>query len=196
MTRIQSAPTERLEEVSNELQLMGAAMGFEANSLKVMAHRPAILRGFMALAGSILGPDSNLDKGLRQMIAYITSSASGCRYCQAHTSHGAEVAGVGIKKLESLWQFETSDLFDERERAALSLALAAGQVPNSATDDHFTTLSKYFSDEEITEIIAVISLFGFLNSWNDTLATQLEEHPLAFAEDHLQASGWNVGNHS
>jgi uncharacterized peroxidase-related enzyme len=196
MTRIQSAPAERLDEVSNELQLMGAAMGFEANSLKIMAHRPPILRGFMALAGSILGPDSKLDKGLRQMIAYITSAASGCRYCQAHTSHGAEVAGVDIKKLESLWLFETSDLFDERERAALSLALAAGQVPNATTDEHFTALGRYFSDEEITEIVAVISLFGFLNRWNDTLATQLEEHPLSFAEAHLQASGWDVGNHS
>lgn len=196
MTRIQSAPAERLDEVSNELQLMGAAMGFEANSLKIMAHRPPILRGFMALAGSILGPDSKLDRGLRQMIAYITSAASGCRYCQAHTSHGAEVAGVDIKKLESLWLFETSDLFDERERAALSLALAAGQVPNATTDEHFTALGRYFSDEEITEIVAVISLFGFLNRWNDTLATQLEEHPLSFAEAHLQASGWDVGNHS
>ena len=196
MTRIQSAPAERLDEVSNELQLMGAAMGFEANSLKIMAHRPPILRGFMALAGSILGPDSKLDRGLRQMIAYITSAASGCRYCQAHTSHGAEVAGVDIKKLESLWLFETSDLFDERERAALSLALAAGQVPNATTDEHFTALGRYFSDEEITEIVAVISLFGFLNRWNDTLATQLEEHPLSFAEAHLQSSGWNVGNHS
>ncbi|MEH6558166.1 MAG: carboxymuconolactone decarboxylase family protein [Oceanicoccus sp.] len=196
MTRIQTAPAERLDEVGSELELMGAAMGFEANSLKVMAHRPAILRGFMALAGSILGPDSNLDRGLRQMIAYITSAASGCRYCQAHTSHGAEVAGIDVKKLESLWLFETSDLFDNRERAALSLALAAGQVPNMATDDHFTTLSNYFSDEEITEIVAVISLFGFLNRWNDTLATQLEKDPQAFAETHLKNSGWEIGNHS
>ena len=196
MTRIQSAPVDRMDEVSNELQSLAAAMGFEANSFKSMAHRPAILRGFMALAGSILGPDSNLDKGLRQMIAYISSAASGCRYCQAHTSHGAEVAGVDVKKLESLWLFETSDLFDDRERAALSLALAAGQVPNMATDDHFSTLSNYFSDEEITEIVAVISLFGFLNRWNDTLATQLEKGPLAFAETHLKESGWEVGNHS
>jgi len=81
MTRIPSALAEQLAAVSQELQLMDAAMGFEANSLKIMAHRPAILRGFMALTGAILGSDVKLDKGLRQMIAYITSAASGYRYC-------------------------------------------------------------------------------------------------------------------
>jgi len=195
MTRIPPAPAERLEEVGEELTLMAAAMGFEANSLKVMAHKPALLRGFMALAGSILGPESHLDKGLRQMIAYISSAASGCRYCQAHTSHGAETAGIAIEKLEALWLFESSELYDERERAALSLALAAGQVPNMSTDEHFTQLERYYSAEEITEILAVISLFGFLNRWNDTLATQLEERPAAFASDHLKPSGWEIGKH-
>ena len=65
MTRIPAAPAQRLEEVGDELNAMAAAMGFEANSLKVMAHKPALLRGFMALAGSILGPQSLLDRGLR-----------------------------------------------------------------------------------------------------------------------------------
>jgi len=196
MTRIPAAPAQRLEEVGDELNAMAAAMGFEANSLKVMAHKPAVLRGFMALAGSILGPQSHLDRGLRQMIAYISSAASGCRYCQAHTSHGAETAGIAIEKLESLWLFESSELFDDAERAALSLALAAGQVPNMSTDAHFAQLEQFYSTEEITEILAVISLFGFLNRWNDTLATQLEDTPAAFANDHLKPSGWEIGNHS
>lgn len=195
MTRIPSAPPEQLEDLSEELALMTTAMGFEANSLKVMAHKPAILRGFMALAGSILGPQSQLDRGLRQMIAYITSAAAGCRYCQAHTSHGAESAGIAVDKLESLWLFESSDLFDERERSALSLALAAGQVPNMSSDEHFKRLEQHYTTEEITEILAVIALFGFLNRWNDTLATSLEERPAQFATEHLTSSGWELGKH-
>ena len=53
----------------------------------------------------------------------------------------------------------------------------------------------HFSEDEIAEIVGIISYFGFLNRWNDTLATPLEENPLRFAEAHLAASGWKVGNH-
>jgi len=42
----------------------------------------------------------------------------------------------------------------------------------------------------------VISMFGWMNRWNDTLATQLEEHPLEFAREHLGASGWTPGVHA
>jgi hypothetical protein len=49
--------------------------------------------------------------------------------------------------------------------------------------------------EQVVEIVGVIAMFGFLNRWNDTLATPLEEEPLAFAERHLAAHGWDVGKH-
>ena len=87
-----------LDEVKNELDFVTAAMGFEPNSMKIMAHRPNILRGFLALMGAIIGPDAVLDPGLKQMIAHIASSAAGCRYCQAHTAHGAGHAGVSQEK--------------------------------------------------------------------------------------------------
>ena len=89
MTHLNPPDAAALDEVKNELDFVAAAMGFEPNSMKIMAHRPNILRGFLALMGAIIGPDAVLDPGLRQMIAYIASSAAGCRYCQAHTAHGA-----------------------------------------------------------------------------------------------------------
>jgi hypothetical protein len=44
--------------------------------------------------------------------------------------------------------------------------------------------------------VAVISLFGWLNRWNDTMATELEDEPLAFASQHLTANGWSAGKHA
>jgi hypothetical protein len=32
---------------------------------------------------------------------------------------------------------------------------------------------------ELVEIVATVALFGYLNRWNDTMATDLEEHPCA-----------------
>ena len=49
------------------------------------------------------------------------------------------------------------------------------------TAEHFEELRRHWDDGEIVEILAVVSLFGFLNRWNDSMATELEEIPAAFA---------------
>lgn len=195
MAHMQKADNAKLAAVKDELELAAAVMGFEPNSLKIMAHRPDILRGFLALSASILGPGGILEPGLRQMIAYITSAAAGCNYCQAHTAHGAHARGVVDEKIENIWAYETSPLFSDAERAALRLAQAGGTVPNGATQAHFDTLSPHFNEAEICEIVATISLFGFLNRWNDTMATELEDSPLAFAEGYLGHTDWKPDRH-
>jgi len=195
MAHLPIADPAQLETVQEELALAAAVMGFEANSLKIMAHRPDILRGFMALSASILGPAGILEPGLRQMIAYIASATAGCNYCQAHTAHGAHARGVSDEKIEHIWTFETHPLFSEAERAALRLAQAGASVPNRAEKSHYEALARHFSEAEICEITATIALFGFLNRWNDTLATDLEDSPLAFAEAHLTATDWKPDRH-
>jgi hypothetical protein len=45
------------------------------------------------------------------------------------------------------------------------------------------------------EIIGVIATFGFLNRWNDTLATPLEDEPIAVGEKFLASHGWSPGKH-
>ena len=59
----------------------------------------------------------------------------------------------------------------------------------------FLELRKHWSDEQVVEIVAVIAMFGFLNRWNDTFATPLEDAPLHFGETHLTAQGWDAGKH-
>jgi len=184
------------DDVEMALKLAEANMGFRPNSLRIMAKRPGLLKGFMTLMMAMNTQDYAIDVPLRQMIAYMTSYASGCRYCQAHTSHGALHAGVDPEKIENLWQYEQSSLFDDREKAALSFAFAAGQVSNAVTNDHYVALREHFSEEEIIDITFLISSFGFLNRWNDSMGTELESAPVDFAQDHLQNSGWETGKHA
>ncbi len=188
---LKSAP-EELQQLFGALQQIA---GFLPNSALIMAKRPGLLKSFVALGSYINGPDLSIERGLRQMIGYMSSYGSGCAYCQAHTSHGAEQAGIDAEKVANLWQFETSELFDTRERAALSFAFAAGQTPNAVEDAHYRELAKHFSEEQILDIVAIIALFGFLNRWNDTLGTPLEAKPSGFARERLDASGWRVGKH-
>ncbi len=94
-----------------------------------------------------------------------------------------------------MWEYSTSPLYTEAERIALDVALAAGVVPNRVTDEMFAKLREYWSDGQIVEIVAMISLFGFLNRWNDTFATPLEDEAVAIGEKYLASHGWEAGKH-
>ena len=78
---------------------------------------------------------------------------------------------------------------------ALDFALAAGSVPNAVTDEMFAAMRKYWSEEQMVEIVGVIATFGFLNRWNDTMATPLEEEPVEVGETYLARGGWSAGKH-
>ena len=56
-------------------------------------------------------------------------------------------------------------------------------------------LRLHWSDEDIVEIVAVIALFGYLNRWNDSMGSTLEELPVQAGERHLAGGGWEVGKH-
>ena len=192
MTHIAIKRREEMPEMEPLFQMVEAAMGFVPNSMFTMSHWPALLQTFAQFAGTVLGP-GEVDPGLKQLIAFVSSNASGCRYCQAHTSHSAEKRGVPTDKINAAFEFESSDKFSDSERAALRVALHGGTVPNGVEASHIAELAKYYSNKQIVEIVSVIALFGFLNRWNDTLATTLEETPTSFASDHLH--GWEIGKH-
>lgn len=195
MTRIAPlAPAEAFGGDANA-EFARKLMGYVPNSVLTMAHWPELLTAFRGLVSVIYG-ESRIDNGLKRLIGHAASLAAGCRYCQAHTAHGAEGLGVSAAKLGALYDFEASAEFSEAERAALALAFAAGATPNTATDAHFARLSEHYSPAEQVEIMAVIAMFGFLNRWNDTLATTLEAEPMAHAKDALEQHGWQAGRHA
>ena len=43
----------------------------------------------------------------------------------------------------------------------------------------------------VPDIVSVISMFGFLNRWNDTLGTKLEDVPKSFVDEKLKPLGWS-----
>jgi len=194
MPRIEPLPREALADHEAQLAFVEQGMGFVPNSMHTMARVPGLLEGFMGLGRAVLWNDL-IPNDLKQMIALMASAGGGCRYCQAHTGHTAERLGVAEDKLAAIWEFESSDLFTDAERVALRVAFAAGQVPNAATDEHFEALKEHWSDEQITAVVAVISMFGFLNRWNDTMATTLEDQPNGFGERVLGGAGWERGKH-
>lgn len=196
MMRIAPVRRDSSKDFDTVFAITEAVMGFVPNSMRIMARDPDLLAAFAELSTMIVIRPGRLDPGLKALIMYIVSRSAGCQYCVAHSANLAASRAIPVRKIEEVWQYEKSPEFNDAERAALRFAQAAGQVPNAVTDADFAELRRHFDEDEILEIVAAVAFLGFLNRWNDTLATPLEATPRNFAERHLAAAGWTVGKHA
>ncbi len=185
-------------EVDQELREMFEnyenTRGFCPNSVKTMARRPNISKAFGRL-NQVIIYEGTVPEELKMLVALASSLASGCRYCQSHMANLSSIYNASDEKIAAIWGFETSELFSDAERAAIKVGLKAGTLPNDTTKEDFDELKKHFDEGQIVEIVATIALFGYLNRWNDTMATQLEELPSKVAERATGEQGWDAGKH-
>lgn len=195
MSYLSPLPLEEMPDLAKLTAQFQRSLGFFPNSMRILARRPKMVQGFAALHQAVMDPSGTVPIGLKRLISHVVSRSSGCRYCMAHTIHGAAHSGVEDAKLDALWNYSSSPLFNEAERAALDVAVAAGAVPNAVDEKLFLRLRQHWDEGQIVEIVAVIAMFGFLNRWNDTMATPLEPAPISSAEKRLKAQGWNIGKH-
>lgn len=184
------------DELAAHIPFFQKVLGLTPNSLMTMQHRPAIAKAFVALNKAVMATESSrLTSELKRLISAVASYAAGCRYCQAHTAIAARRHGASDARIENIWSWERSDLYTAAEKAAFAFAQAAASVPNGVDAAIGTELKRHWSDEEIVEILAVVSLFGFLNRWNDSMGTTLESPAAEVAEAHLGDKGWTRGKH-
>lgn len=197
MTRIPPADPDTYSDATRAfLQAREDVLGFVPNSMKVMARRPSVGAAFVALSDAVIyGPEMTTPVILRRMVQHIASYAAGCLYCQAHTANIVNNLSEDEQKMSNIWEFETNAMFSQAERIALRFAMQAASVPNLVTDETIQEMRGHFSDDEITELLACVSVMGFMNRWNDTLATTLEEAPREAAEKTIGQKGWQVGQH-
>ncbi len=195
MARVSPAAPEQFAQVADIMERWTQTKGYPPNSWLTMVRKPAVFRAYRALHTAVMMDEGEVPKALKFMIAHAVSQACGDPYCAAHNAeNAAHIAGVPVEKVDALPQYGTSFLFTPAERAALDLAHAAGG--SRVTDGHFAELRQHYGEDAIIEIVSVIALLGWLNRWNITLATRLEDSAAAFAQKHLAPSGWTPGVHA
>jgi uncharacterized peroxidase-related enzyme len=185
-----SLETKELAEFFNE------TLGFCPNSVLTMQHRPTISKAFINLNKAVMANEGRVTSALKRMIAWVSSNATGCRYCQAHAIRAAERYGAEKEQLDNIWEYKTHPAFSAAERAALDFSLVASVVPNAVDASTKEALYKYWDEGEIVEILGVISLFGYLNRWNDSMGTTLEEAAIDSGNQFLGKNGFEVGKHN
>jgi uncharacterized peroxidase-related enzyme len=194
MAHIPPLPRDTHPDLTERFNHYQATRGFVPNSILTMQRRPNIARAFMALNQAVLY-EGTVSEELKMLVSLIASQAAGCRYCQAHMANLASIYQGSGDKIAAVWEYQTSPLFSDAERAALNLAFKASIVPNEADEEDFARVRQHFDEDQIVEIVASIALFGYLNRWNDTMATDLEEYPAGVAGKLISNVGWSAGKH-
>jgi uncharacterized peroxidase-related enzyme len=195
MPHLDPLPWDASPQFRERFEHYQSTRGFVPNSILTMQRRPGIAQAFMDLNKAVLY-EGTVAEELKMLVSLVTSQASGCRYCQAHMTNLASIYRASDEKIRAVWEFETSPLFSPAERAALRLGYAAALVPNEATAAHFDELKRHFDEGQIVEIVATIALFGYLNRWNDTMATALEPRAIEVASRAIGDMGWQAGKHA
>ena len=195
MAHMKPLPTETTPELKADFDIFDKILGFVPNSLLTMQRRPKMVKGFGELTKGVMDPEGAVDLGLMRLIAHFSSRAAGCQYCEAHSLVAAKIHDIPQEKLDAIWDYQTSPLYSEAERVALDFAMAAGSVPNAVDAELFARMRQHWDEEQIVQILGAVCLYGFLNRWNDSMATDLETAPREMGESVLSSGGWTGGKH-
>lgn len=107
---------------------------------------------------------SGLDKKLYELIKTRASQINGCAHCLNMHTRDAMKIGETAQRLFLLDAWRETDLFTEKERAALALTesmtlIAKNQVP----DEIYNEAAKHLTEKEL---VAVIMAVVAINGWN------------------------------
>ncbi len=195
MAHMDPLPPSATPELEDDFAVFTDILGFIPNSLLTMQRRPQMVKGFSALTRAVMDPQGPVDLGFLRVIAHFASRAAGCQYCEAHSLIAAGIHGIEAEKIAAVWDYQSSPLYSDAERVALDFALAAGSVPNAVDQPLMDRMRDHWSEEQVVQILGAISLYGFLNRWNDSMATDLEAAPRALGDSVLAQGGWTGGKH-
>ena len=193
--RIDPLPADHTPDLKDAFAAYTKSLGFVPNSMLILQRKPKIVKAMAQLTAAVWDPEGEVDRAFKRLVAHVASRVAGCQYCMAHTAGGALLFGVDERKVAAIWDFRVSPLYSEAERVALDFAIAAASQPNGVTEEMFADMRKHWNETQIVEIAAVVAVFGFLNRWNDTMATPLEEEPIHVGEKFLAGHGWSAGKH-
>ena len=128
-----------------------------------------------------------VDHALKELCRVYVSRSVKCEYCGNQRSAEARESGLSEGKLEDLLNFESSSLYDERQKAALSYAEAITWRLNP--DDAFwERLHGLFNEEELVELACFISLTMGQQSWIRLL--NIDHHQVMAGTSAAMAPGF------
>jgi len=123
-------------------------------------------KAYKAMAGvSMTTAESSLGPALMELVQMRVSQINGCAYCLDTHARDLRKHGETWQRINSLSTWRETDLYSNRERAALNWAETMTRLVGNHRDRDadFEELKGQFSDQEIVELCWVIAQ---INAWN------------------------------
>lgn len=181
-------------ELEPTWKALESLLGFVPNTELIMARMPRSTKVLIELVG-VFFSTATLPPELLSLVGLLSSSTAGCEYCASHNVSKANDDGADMEKVAAVWEFETSPLYSEAERAALAFTIKASQSPSGVEKGDYDRMFEFYTETEVTEILALISIFGVFNRFNNSVATTIEAVPMMLAKKHLSPDNWQAGVH-
>ena len=146
-------------------------LGMVPNLMKVIAHSPVALEGYLALNGALA--KGRLDARLRESLALAVAEYNGCDYClSAHSYLGLNVAKLSDADLSAARDGRSTD---PRHQAALQFARRVAATRGHITPAELTALRDAdFNEAEVIEVVATVALNVLTNYINNVAGTEID----------------------
>jgi alkylhydroperoxidase family enzyme len=184
---ISYVPLEDMDERMQEEMHRCAREGTpRPESSAVRAHVPAAFWAF-ADAWKALFHSGVCDHAIKDLCRVYISRTVKCEFCGNQRSIKATEAGLQETQYDELLNFETSDTYDDRQKAALSYAQAIAWGEQDL-DGLWERLRAHFSEEELVELGNFIALTFGQQSWIRLLG--IDHHQYMAGTDASMAPGF------
>ena len=125
--------------------------------IEIWAHQPKMMSGMGKFQGAVRKGNS-VDERLKYLVELKGAQMIGCEFCVDLGSQICRNSGFSDAELLALPRYRSSDLFSEREKAALDFTVAVMRTPVEVTDELFDHVQQHFSDEQLVELTALLTL--------------------------------------
>ena len=125
--------------------------------IEIWAHQPKMMTG-MGRFNQAVRKGNSVDERIKNLVELKGAQMIGCEYCVDFGSQICRNSGFSDEELLALPRYRQSELFTEPEKTALDYAVAVMRTPVEVTDDLFARMKEHFSDEQMVEITALLTL--------------------------------------
>ncbi len=139
---------------------------------RLWGRSPKVFAALALLYGAFDRRSSPLPPSLRTLITVRVSQINGCPFCVDINSSTALKRGVSDEKLMDLPNFMNSDLYSDKEKAALGYAEKVTYSNQSITETHIEALHEHFDDEAIIELTGLIGFQNMSSKFNAALGVE------------------------
>ena len=133
------------------------ARGSGIEPVEIWAYQPKMMSG-MGKFQQAVQKGRTVDERLKNLVELKGAQMIGCEFCVDLGSQICRNSGFSDDELLALPRYRDSDLFSEREKAALDYTVAVMRTPVEVTDELFARMKEHFSNKQLVEITALLTV--------------------------------------